>query len=304
MYTRSWIRLVPNPAAGGRLGCLYCLTPGRLDVNLLSMVPLITIGVRGSVLPGSRWRSWWCVPPTESATTLPAHRVAAMPNLQRSGSRPQPTFFSQDSGLTPGFVWDNGFPQNYTRPPIIDPGFGVVSGSPIGVPIWDPNAKEPTNRQDWNFGIQYQLADNWLLDASYVGSKSTRLATGVVNYNQVDSRYLSLGELLNRHIADPAVVAAGFTPHMPASTGAWPSRSDHSPSILGIGATNSANFGNMTYNSLQMKVEKQFSQGLFFLSSFTWSKTLTDASSALSGFFSTSARDQLQPEAGKGIGSV
>ena len=69
--------------------------------------------------------------------------------------------------------------KNYSRPPIIDPGFGVAGPIPMcGI----PNAKEPTNRQDWNFGIQYQLADNWLLDASYVGSKSTRLSTGVVNY--------------------------------------------------------------------------------------------------------------------------
>src|SRR5206468_317492 len=34
-----------------------------------------------------------------------------------------------------------------------------------------------------------------------------------------------------------------------------------------------------------------YSNGLFLLSSYTWSKTLTDSSSALSGFFSTSARD-------------
>ncbi len=154
-----------------------------------------------------------------------------MPNLQGCGFTANPTFFSQDSGLTPGFIWDNGFPKTTTRPPIIDPGFGVVSGSPIGVPFWDPNAKEPTNRQDWNFGIQYQLADNWLLDASYVGSKSTRLATGVVNYNQVDSRYLSLGELLNRNIADPAVVAAGFAPPIRVSMGAWRSHSARFPSI-------------------------------------------------------------------------
>ena len=59
--------------------------------------------------------------------------------------------------------------------------------------------------------------------------------------------------------------------------------------------------GNTTYHSLQMKVEKQFSQGLFLLSSFTWSKTLTDASSALSGFFSTSARDHYNRKVEKGL---
>ena len=224
-----------------------------------------------------------------------------MPNLQGWGLPRILRSSPKTQGLTPGFIWDNGFPQNYTRPPIIDPGFGVVSGSPIGVPFWDPNAKEPTNRQDWNFGIQYQLADNWLLDASYVGSKSTRLATGVVNYNQVDSRYLNLGELLNRNIADPAVVAAGFTRPYASFNGSLAQSLRPFPQYSGLAATNSANFGNMTYNSLQMKVEKQFSQGLFFLSSFTWSKTLTDASSALSGFFSTSARDNYNRKLEKGL---
>ena len=47
-----------------------------------------------------------------------------------------PTFFSQDQGLTSGFNWDNGFPQNYQRPPFIDPGFGVVPGTAPGTTTW------------------------------------------------------------------------------------------------------------------------------------------------------------------------
>ena len=122
-----------------------------------------------------------------------------------------------------------------------------------------------------------------------------------MNYNQVDSRYLNLGELLNRNIADPAVAAAGFTRPYASFNGSLAQSLRPFPQYSGLAATNSANFGNMTYNSLQMKVEKQFSQGLFFLSSFTWSKTLTDASSALSGFFSTSARDNYNRKLEKGL---
>ena len=40
---------------------------------------------------------------------------------------------------------------------------------------------------------------------------------------------------------------------------------------------------------------------MFLLSSYTWSKTLTDASSALSGFFSTSARDQYNRRLEKAV---
>ena len=40
---------------------------------------------------------------------------------------------------------------------------------------------------------------------------------------------------------------------------------------------------------------------MFLLSSYTWSKTSTDASSALSGFFSTSARDQYNRKLEKGL---
>jgi hypothetical protein len=42
--------------------------------------------------------------------------------------------------------------------------------------------------------------------------------------------------------------------------------------------------GNSTYNALQVKVDKRFSNGLSFLVAYTWSKTLTDAESQFSEF--------------------
>lgn len=290
---------VPNPAAGGRPGALIFAGDGPGRTGRERLTNGISYNNWGPRL-GFAWQ------PMRKLVIRSAYGISYYPTGALGGGNAKPpaigfeatpSFISQDQGLTPAFIWDNGFPQNYSRPPFIDPGFGVRGG----IPMWDPNAKEPTNRQDWNFGIQYQLADNWLLDASYVGSKSTRLSTGVVNYNQVDPRYLSLGELLNRPIGDPAVVAAGFNPPYAGFTGSLAQALRPFPQYLGIGATNSANFGNSNYNSLQLKLEKQFSQGLFLLSSFTWSKTLTDASSALSGFFSTSARDHYNRKLEKGL---
>ena len=87
------------------------------------------------------------------------------------------SFFSQDFGLTPGFYWDAGFPRT-----LIARRLSILAlESAAERPYWNPNAKEPTYRQDWNFGTQFQLAENLLLDLGYVGSKSTHLSTGVFN---------------------------------------------------------------------------------------------------------------------------
>ncbi|MEO8661671.1 MAG: TonB-dependent receptor [Bryobacteraceae bacterium] len=212
-----------------------------------------------------------------------------------------PAFFSQDQGLTSGFNWNNGFPQNYTRPPFIDSGFGVIPGTAPGTNTWLDNAKLPLYTQAFNFGTQWQLKSNWLLDVGWVGQKSTRLSTGVYNVNQVNPMYLKYGDLLTKPIDDPAVVAQGFHRPYPSFKGSLAQSLRPFPQYGGVGTVNSANVGNSVYHSLQVKLEKQFSNGLFLLSSYTWGKSLTDASSALSGFFSTSARDQYNRRLEKAI---
>src|SRR5439155_14611502 len=142
------------------------------------------------------------------------------------------------------------------------------------------------------FGFERQIVPDLMVDIAYVGSKSSHLSTGAFNIMQVPTQYLKLGELLTKPIADPAVAAAGFGPPYPGFTGSLAQALRPFPQYAGIGYNNSANMGNMTYHSLQIKVEKQMCHGLYLLSSYTWSKTLTDANSSLSGFFSTGARDQ------------
>jgi hypothetical protein len=53
-----------------------------------------------------------------------------------------------------------------------------------------------------------------------------------------------------------------------------------------------------------VKLEKRFSKGLFLLSSYTWSKNLTDSSSQWGGFFSTSARDHYNRSIDKALSLV
>jgi hypothetical protein len=195
-------------------------------------------------------------------------------------------FQTSNQGVTPAFNWNSGFPQNFDRPPFLDPGLNVGGGTSM----WGDKAYIPMQRQDWNFGTQFQI-ERTLLDISYVGAKSTRLNTGAFNPNQVDPKYLSLGALLQKDIADPDVAAAGFRAPYAGFTGSLAQALRPFPQYLNVGLNNTANVGNSTYHSLQAKVERQFSSGLFLLSTYTWSKSITDANSALGSFFSPAARD-------------
>ena len=198
-------------------------------------------------------------------------------------------FFSSDLGVTPGFNWEDGFPQDFPRPPLRDPSFANGQRAPL----WNKGANEPMYMQSFNAGFQYQLAPTWLVDLSWVGNKSTRLSTGVFNPMQVDPRFLSLGNLLTLPIDDPLVAAQGFGRPYPSFSGTLNQALRRFPQYTGLNFTRSENVGNSTYHSLQLKVEKEFDEGLWLLTSYTWQKALTDASSSLGAFFGSTPRDNF-----------
>lgn len=199
------------------------------------------------------------------------------------------TFQSEDGGITPGFNWQDGFPQDFQRPPLRDPSF-ANGQSPS---LWFPGANRPQYTQSFNAGFQYQLAPTWLLDVAWVGNKSTRLASGVTNIMQVHPNYLSLGDLLRSNVDDPAVAAAGIGRPYPSFSGTTAQALRLFPQFTGTSHWGTwPAYGNSTYHALQVKVEKEFVQGLWLLSSYTWQKTLTDSSSSLGSFFGSSARNE------------
>jgi hypothetical protein len=285
---------VPNAAAGGLLGSYVFAGTGSAPHTGNSRLTNAQDTYKKAFGPrlGLAWklREDFVLRTAYGISYSPGGALAGGNNFgSLAGYSGNANFQTKDNGLTPAFNWNNGFPQNFDHPPFISAGLNVGSGASV----WGDKATIPAQRQDWNFGTQYDIKQGFLLDVSYVGAKTTRLNTGAFNLNQTPTRYLSLGtDLLQKKINDPAVAAQGFKSPYAGFNGSLSQALRPFPQYLGIGMLQTANVGNATYNSLQVKAERQFSKGLFLLATYTLSKSITDANSSLGGFFSPGARDQ------------
>ncbi len=169
-------------------------------------------------------------------------------------------------GFNPPFLVDNLLVANVFGPTAVASAalFRLADGYPQG--LLDPNklspfvyrrAQDAQQRtpyvQQFNLGIQRELASNLLLDVAYVGNKGTKLP-GLRNINA------------STVITNPnGTQSAGPRP--------YPGFGDIQFMENRIASS---------YNSLQLRLEKRFSSGLSALASYTWGKTLSDGADHLS----------------------
>ena len=220
-----------------------------------------------------------------------------------SGGTVQPTFATTDN-FSPVQALSAGFPsftppQNSTDPTLLNgQNVGYIANS----------YGRPGRTQNWSFEIQKELARDLILSLGYVGISGDHLHTNIAQVNALNPKYYGLGNALT----DSPVSASGQATlaALGVTVPSWfePLYSGTSndtvaqllrpfPQYLAVGGSNNSkcscleNLGVSSYNSFQAKLERRFRNGLNLLASYTYSKTITNADSAIPVFSGFSSND-------------
>jgi hypothetical protein len=198
--------------------------------------------------------------------------------ISQDGFSSTPTFSSALGGLEPAFFLEQGFPQNFTRPPFIQADFR--NGQGIYFRPLDANERPRSNQ--WNLTLDREIAKGFMVGVAYVGNRSTHLPSNNDPLNVLDPKLLSLGSALYDEFQEGQTTLHGVREPYPGwreqMTGCAPSLAQALlpyPQYCGNLQGANENHGKSIYHSLQAKVEKRFSAGSFLLVSYTFSKLLT-----------------------------
>lgn len=170
----------------------------------------------------------------------------------------------------------SSFPTAATIPSPLSPLAFATVGVPIAGVFVDPALKTPYVQQ-FNFGFQWNFANNYLLDVGYVGSKGTHLLQVIT---------------LNQPVYNPATNT--FTNPLAAST----IISANKNLTGGVQQIQTSSLSN--YNSLQMSLTKRFASGLQFLAAYTFGKSIDYYSGAALNELANIPGDQVDWRSNRG----
>jgi hypothetical protein len=162
---------------------------------------------------------------------------------------------------------EQGFPNNFASPSSFNPAITEVR--------YIPGDNRTGYVESWHFDVQQQLAHNYLFDIAYVGNHSVG-TTILADENQAVPNLL--GQNLSVNARRPY---AGFTTIEVSYDGGFSS-----------------------YDALQTKLEKRYSTGLYFINSFTWSKSIDNAPGHLENYDGDNSRVNIyDTQANRGLSS-
>jgi hypothetical protein len=182
---------------------------------------------------------------------------------------------SIDGGLTPFATLNNPFPQGILQPP--GRNLALLNSQYLGqsIPTYANGIKFGYSQQ-WNFDVQQQF-HGLLLDVAYAGAKGTHLPFGSGQLDILPDDALALGSKLLTQVPNPlfGIVNIGS---LSAATVPYEQLLRPYPQYNGLSIT-AYNNADSTYESLQFKMEKRFSNNASILLSYTHAKNISDTDS-------------------------
>lgn len=263
----------PNPAAGGIPGALLFAGdgPGRIGLSRFLDTRRGAWGPRAGfayeIIPSLVIRGG-------GAIFYVAQREGGNADRGTLGFGGNAVFSSPDGGATQAFELANGFPS-YPAPPNFDPGQALFGNPPFAARY----AGFAGKMYDWNFTIEKGFGANTVVRASYQANMGSSLLANREILNQVNPAYLSMGSLLFVPASSSAAQAAGV--RIPWSTfpadrsvaqalRPYPQYSQFDHDV------DSDTTGHSTYHAVSISAERRYSSGLWFSTSYTFSKLISN----------------------------
>jgi len=207
----------------------------------------------------------------------------------------------QNDGATPWLHLSNPYPNGLIQPAGNSLGLMNDVGYGANGPIRTAAANRTPYEQSWSLGIERELPGNVLVNAEYIGKKGTHLPFAGSNYIDhlgpwVESYAGNTPQMtaLNTYYANPPD-CSNTDPTQPPCNPFFGIITDPNstlsssiqgyqlelpyPQFTGV-TTEPLLIANSIYQGLQLLAEKRYSNGLQFLVTYTWSKSIDDSSNA------------------------
>jgi hypothetical protein len=182
------------------------------------------------------------------------------------------SFTNLGNGIAQPFSLSQGIPLT-GKQNLQDPAASLGPGSP-SAPLANTSAAQffslasLPSAQQWNLGIQQQVGWNTVFELNYIGNHGVHLPLTLSrNQPQVVDSQGNINVALANSIA-----AAGTTI---ATQNARPY-----PNLVGLGGQ--GDYAGSHYDGMQVTLRRQFTSSLAFVSTYTWSKSIDDASGIFS----------------------
>jgi hypothetical protein len=180
---------------------------------------------------------------------------------------------SIDGGLTPYNYFGNPMPEGLTPAPGHSDRFQtVLAGQGLTTQVPD---NPPGYNQQWNFNVQRQLPGGIFLDVAYAGAKGTHLPFVGLQKDQLTYENMKLGPTVLNTLVDNPFYGQVTSGTLAAAKITQGQLLRPFPQYNGITVSGAA-AGWSRYNSLQVKVQKQFAGGQTILVAYTNAKLMNN----------------------------